>query len=111
MKKEITYKFDHIGVPTKESQEGEFYIEDGKCYATDPVKTKFFIEFLRPEDGCPYPPIILEKPHVSFLVENLDEALEGENVVIEPFQPIPTRRLAFIEYGGFLIELAEEIKE
>lgn len=111
MKKEITYKFDHIGVPTKNPQEGEFYIEDGKCFATDPTKTKFNIEFLRPEDGCPYPPILLEKPHVSYLVENLDEALEGENVVVEPFQPIPTRRVAFIDFEGFLIELAEEVKE
>jgi hypothetical protein len=111
MKKDTKITFDHIGVPTKESQEGEFYIEDGKCWATDSTKTKFNIEFLRPEDGCPYPPEILARPHVSYLVENLDEALEGENVIVEPFQPIPTRRLAFIDFGGMLIELAEEVKE
>lgn len=110
MKKDMKLKFDHIGVPTKNPQEGEFYIEDGKCFCTDPVKTKYNIEFLRPEDGCPYPPILLEKPHVSYLVENLDEALEGENVIVEPFQPIPTRRLAFIDVEGCIIELAEEVK-
>jgi alpha-acetolactate decarboxylase len=108
--KEITYTFDHIGVPTKNPQDGEFYIEDGKCYATDPTKTKMHIEYLRAEEGCPYPAILLEKPHVSYLVENLDEALKGENVLIEPFQPIPTRRLAFIDVEGCLIELAEEVK-
>ncbi len=110
MNKEITYTFDHIGVPTKNPQDGEFYIEDGKCYATDPSKTKLNIEFLRPEEGCPYPPVLLEKPHVSYLVENLDEALKGENVIIEPFQPIPERRLAFIDVEGCLIELAENVK-
>jgi hypothetical protein len=111
MKKDMKITFDHIGVPTKNSQDGEFYIEDGKCFATDPTKTKFNIEFLRPEDGCPYPPVILERPHVSYVVENLDEALEGENVLVEPFKPIPTRRLAFIDYEGMLIELAEEVEE
>jgi len=111
MKKEIIYKFDHIGIPTKNSQEGEFFIEDGKCFCTDPVKTKFFVEYLRPIEGCPYPPVLLEKPHVSYLVENLDEALEGENVIIEPFNPIPTRRLAFIDVEGCIIELAEDVKQ
>ena len=53
---------------------------------------------------------MLEKPHISYLVENLDEALEGENVIVEPFMPIPTRRLAFIDVEGCIIELAEEVK-
>jgi alpha-acetolactate decarboxylase len=110
MSKEITYKFDHIGIPTKNSQKGEFYIEDGKCFCTDPVKTKFYVEYLRPEEGCPYPAVVLEKPHISYLVEDLDEALKGENVLIPPFQPIPTRRLAFIDVEGCLIELAEDVK-
>jgi hypothetical protein len=110
MKDQINYTFDHIGVPTKNPQEGEFYIEDGKIYCTDPTKTKYHIEYLRPEDGCPYPSVLLEKPHISYLVENLDAALEGTNIVVEPFQPIPTRRLAFIDVEGCLIELAEEVK-
>ena len=110
MNSEITYTFDHIGIPTKNPQEGEFYIEDGKCWCTDSTKTKMHVEYLRPEEGCPYPPILLEKPHVSYLVANLDEALKGENVIIEPFQPIPERRLAFIDIEGCLIELAEEVK-
>ena len=46
----------------------------------------------------------------DFIVENIEEALEGENVLVEPFNPIPTRRVAFIDYEGFLIELAEEVK-
>ena len=111
MNKDTKLTFDHIGVPTKKSQEGESYLEDGKCYVTDPMNTKFKIEFLRPEDGCPYPPVILERQHISYIVDNLDEALEGENVLVEPFLPIPTRRLAFIDYEGLLIELAEEVEE
>lgn len=111
MKKEITYTFDHIGIPTKNPQEGEIYVEDAKIYYTDSTKTKMHIEYLRPEEGCPYPPIILEKPHVSYLVANLDEALKGEKILVEPFLPIPTRRLAFIDVEGALIELAEEVKE
>ncbi|MEN8249718.1 MAG: hypothetical protein ABFS32_12355 [Bacteroidota bacterium] len=110
MKKDITYKFDHIGVPTKNKQEGEIYMAEAKCFLTDPAKTKYFIEYLRPEEGCTYSPIVLEKIHISFLVENLDEALEGENVVIEPFLPVPTRRIAFIDVEGCIIELAEKVE-
>jgi hypothetical protein len=44
-------------------------------------------------------------------VENLDAALKGENVIIPPFLPIPTRRLAFIDVEGCLIELAENVKQ
>lgn len=110
MKKEITYTFDHIGIPTNNPQEGEFYLEDSKCYCTDPTKTKFQVEYMRPEEGCPFPEILLQKPHISYLVEDLEEAIKGEKVVVEPFQPVPHRRLAFIDVEGCLIELAEEIK-
>jgi hypothetical protein len=110
MSKAITYTFDHIGIPTKNPQKGETYLPDGKCYTTDPTKTQFYVEYLRPEPGCPYPPVVLQKPHISYLVENLDEALKDKNVLIPPFQPIPTRRLAFIDVEGCLIELAENVK-
>jgi hypothetical protein len=107
--KDITYKFDHIGIPTVNPQANEMYLESVKLYATNPAETKYYVEYLRAEPGCTLAPILLEKTHVSYIVENLDKALEGENVVVPPFQPVPNRRIAFIDVEGCIIELAEEV--
>ena len=102
------YKFNHVGVPvaTENVQQNETYFEALKLYATDPSKTEYFIEYLRPEPGCTFFPILLEKPHVSLQVENLEEALKGENVIVPPFSPMPGRTIAFIDVNGFIFELA-----
>jgi hypothetical protein len=104
--KTANYKFNHVGVPTDKEQADEIYFEDMQLYATDPSKTEYCIEYLRPEAGCKFFPILLENPHVSYQVDNLEEALEGEKVVVEPFSPMPGLRIAFIEVNGFIFELA-----
>ncbi len=104
--KTANYKFNHVGVPTTKEQPGETYFDNMKLYATDPSTTPYFIEYLRPAEGCTLAPVLLEKPHVSYQVENLEEALKGEKVVVEPFQPMPGLTIAFIEVNGCIFELA-----
>jgi len=101
-----SYKFNHVGVPTDKEQPDEIFFESLQLYATDPCKTEYFVEYLRPAPGCTFFPFLLENPHVSYQVENLEEALEGENVVVPPFSPMPGRTIAFIEVNGFYYELA-----
>ena len=100
------YKFNHVGVPTDKVQENEMYFEDLMLYATDPSTTEYFIEYLRPAPGCTFFPVLLENPHVSLQVENMEEALEGENVIVEPFEVAPGLWIAFIDVNGFIFELA-----
>ncbi|MCL1896783.1 MAG: hypothetical protein FWG03_09575 [Clostridiales bacterium] len=104
--KTASYKFNHVGVPTDKEQPGEIFFEELQLYATDPAQTEYFIEYLRPAPGCTFFPILLENPHVSLQVENLEEALEGENVIVPPFSPMPGRTIAFIDVNGFIFELA-----
>ena len=104
--KTASYKFNHVGVPTDKEQPNETFFEELQLYATDPSTTEYFIEYLRPAPGCTFFPILLEKPHVSLQVENLEEALEGENVIVPPFSPMPGRTIAFIDVNGFIFELA-----
>ncbi len=106
--KTANYRFNHVGVPTNKEQPNETYMEDMKLYTTDPAATNYFIEYLRPAEGCTLNPILLEKPHVSLQVENLEEALKGEKVVVEPFSPMPGRTIAFIDVDGFIFELAHD---
>jgi hypothetical protein len=106
--KTANYKFGHVGVPTDKPQEGEQYFAEMKLYCTDPNKTEYNIEYIRPEPGCTFFPILLEKPHVQYMVDDLEEAIKGENVVVPPFAPWPGRMIAFIDVNGFIFELAKD---
>ena len=108
MLKTGSYKFNHVGVPTDKEQPGETFFEDMMLYATDPAETEYFIEYLRPAPGCTFFPFLLENPHVSLQVDDLEEALKGEKVLVEPFSPMPGRMIAFIDVNGFIFELAHD---
>jgi len=106
--KTANYRFDHIAVPTKVEQPGETYFEEMKLFCTDPSKTEYNIEYLRPEEGCTFFPVLLENPHVAYHVDDLEEAMKDEKVVVPPFDPWPGRTITFIDVNGFIIELIKD---
>ncbi len=108
MLKTANYRFSHIGVPiaTENVQPNETYYEELKLYCTDPDMTEYHIEYLRPAPGCTFFPILLDRPHVSMSVDNLEEAMKDEKVVVEPFDPFPGRTICFIDVNGLIIELS-----
>jgi len=101
--------YHHFGVPSDRVYEGAAYIEGAKVYATDPDKHPYRIEFLRFEADSPMHELVRTRPHVAFMVDSLDSALEGKNVVVEPFDATETLRVAFVTDGDALIELMETI--
>ncbi len=105
-----TAQFHHFGVPTNEQQPNETYLEGAKVFITDPEAHPYRVEFLRFEEGTPMPPELCNGPHAAFLVENLDEALVGQKVLIEPFDATDELRCAFIMFGPALIEVMEKRK-
>jgi hypothetical protein len=100
-------EFHHFGVPTDAKGTGETFIEGGKVHVTDPESHPFRVEFLRFEADTPMPDIVRTQPHAAFLVPSIDEALKGQNVVIQPFDATETLRVAFIKDGDALIEVME----
>jgi hypothetical protein len=48
--------------------------------------------------------------HVAYTVENLDEAIAGQNVIWPPFEPFPGIRVAFILDEGAPVEYLEFAK-
>ena len=100
-------EFHHLGVPTGVAREGEKYLEDAKLHITDPTTHPFRVEFLRFEEGSPMPALLQSTPHAAFVVSNLDEAMAGKEVVLEPFDATDTCRCGFIKDGDALIELME----
>ena len=101
-------QFHHFGVPTNEKQPNENYIEGAKVYVTNPEDHPFRVEFLRFEEGSPMPAEVCNGPHAAFLVESLDAALVGQNVIIPPFDATPELRCAFITDGPAVIEVMEK---
>lgn len=101
--------FHHFGVPTSARGNEETYIEGGKVFTTDPETHPYRIEFLRFEADSEMPDLLKNNPHAAFMVDDLDAALSGQNIVVEPFDATPTLRVAFITDGDALIELMQEI--
>lgn len=101
-------EFHHYGVPTKAKQPNEIYIEGAKVYITDATKHPYKVEFLRFEPGSPMPAVCQSRCHAAFLVSNLDEALKGRNVIVQPFDATPELRCAFITDGDAVLELMQK---
>jgi hypothetical protein len=104
-----TGTFHHFGVPTSAKGEDEVYIAGGGVHATSPDAHPYRVEFLRFDADSPMHEAIRTRPHAAFVVDDLKAALEGQNVITEPFDATDTLRVAFIMDGDAVIELMEMI--
>ncbi len=97
-------QFHHIGMPTDESQPGEFYVGETKVWVTDPRRHPYKVEYLRFEPDSPVTGPVRDLPHVAYRVDDLAAELLGEQVLIEPFEPSPGFTVAFILKDGAVVE-------
>ncbi len=111
MNKTFTQQFHHIGLPTDTSQPGEVYVADTKVWVTDPRRHPYHVEFLRFEKDSPVKGPVRDLPHIGYRVDNMAEALRGENVLLEPFSPSPGFFVAFVLRDGAVIEFMTFEKE
>lgn len=72
-------------------------------YDTSP----FRIEWMRFEEGCTLPGLVQTVPHVAFEVDDLEAALVGRDVIIEPNSPSPGVLVAFVADDGAPVELMQ----
>ena len=82
-------------------------MEEARLHITDPTAHPFRVEFLRFEEGSPMPELLQTTPHAAFVVPDLDAAMAGKDVVLEPFDANDQVRVGFIKDGDALIELME----
>ena len=101
--------FNHFGVPTKEKREGESYYEGAGVHGTSPDDHPYRVEYLRFDADCPMHEAIQTRPHAAFMVDDLNAALEGQNIITEPFDVTDTLRVAFIMDGDAVIELMQTV--
>ncbi len=96
--------FHHIGLPTEDPQPDETYVAETKVWVTDPADHPYRVEYLRYEEDSPVTGPLREKPHVAYRVDDLRTALEGKELLLEPFTPMPGLSVAFFEEDGVVIE-------
>ena len=66
---------------------------------------------MRFEQDCPVPELVRSVPHIAFEVDDLDEALKGKEILIEPGSPSDGVRAAMIVHDGAPVELIEFRKD
>ena len=115
--------FDHIGIPTREPQPGESWVEHSKCWVTNPRAHPQRIEYIRAKDLPQVDPAnvglwrLWHWPHVAYRVDDCAAALErvkasGARVVDEA--PRPGSRgttVAFVHPNGAFGTLVELVQE
>ena len=86
-------KFNHIGIPTVGSFDGEIPLPHLKITVSDHLNNPFGIQWQRYWEGAPYPDLVKAVPHVAFEVDDL---AASRGVVV-----------AFIEVNGAPVELMQ----
>lgn len=101
-------QFHHFGVPSAAPAPGSQYIEGAQVHVSNPEEHPYRVEFLCFDPDSTFHEAVRTTPHAAFLVPSLDAALEGQNVIIPPFDATEELRCAFIQDGAAVIELMEK---
>lgn len=104
------WRYHHCGIPTDEKRPGERYLPQFGMHVSGFPESEFGIEWMRFEEGSPVHPLIQRVPHLAFVVDDLDAALEGRAVLTWPNAPSGGVRVAMIVENGAPVELMEFTK-
>lgn len=100
-------KYHHIGIPTTEAKPGETHLEEHRLHCTDHDNNPCGIQWMRYDADCRLPEVVQKVAHVAFEVDDLDQALAGHEVLIEPNSPSRGVRVAFVLVEGAPVEFLE----
>jgi hypothetical protein len=97
-------KYHHVGIPTNRPLPREDYSDKYKLYASGYSQSPYGIEWMKFDPDCPLPELIKTVPHIAFVVDDLDLALAGKEILIPPNSPCEGVTVAFIVDHGAPIE-------
>ena len=104
---QLGWRYHHIGIPTDKPLPEEDYDERYKLYASGYSQSPYGVEWMRFDPDCPLPELVKTVPHVAFVVEDVEAAIAGKEVLIEPNSPSEGVTVAFIVDHGAPIELLQ----
>ena len=100
-------EYHHLGIPTETPHEGETYLEQFGVYVSGFETSPYGIEWMRFGPDSPLPELVKRVPHIAFKVEDLEAAISGKEILIEPNSPTVGVRVAFIVDNGAPVEFLE----
>ena len=100
-------KYHHLGIPTKAKRKEETYLPQFKMYVSGYETSPYRIQWMRFEPDSPLPELVKTIAHVAFEVDDLQQALIGKHVLIEPNSPSSGVMVAFIIDDGAPVELLQ----
>lgn len=101
----LGWRYHHIGIPTHTPRPNEKHLEAFGPHVSGFSSSAFGIEWMRYSPDSPLHPAIKTLPHVAFEVDDLDAALEGQEVIHPPGSPSAGVRAAMILVDGAPVEL------
>lgn len=101
------WRYHHFGIPTQVPRPGEIHIPRLHIHVAGFETSPCGVQWMRFDPGAPYPEVVMTIPHVAFEVDNLENALVGQEILIPPNSPSPGVKVAMILDHGAPIELLE----
>ena len=93
-------RYHHLGIPTHEVRPDETHLPDFGMHVSGFETSPFGVEWMRFDEDSPIPELVRTVPHIAFQVDNLEAALEGHEILIEPNSPSDGVRVAFVIHDG-----------
>jgi hypothetical protein len=97
-------RYHHLGIPTTLPRKDEKYLPEHGVYCSGYDTSPYGIEWMRFEPESPLPELVKTVPHIAFEVDDIEAALEGQEVLIPPNSPSPGVTVAFIVENGAPVE-------
>lgn len=105
----MSAEYMHIGIPITNRKPNMTYNEGAKFWVSNPDDYDYKIEYLKFEEGTPFPELLHRVPHVAYKVDDLEHYMkDADQIVCGPMEAGPNARLAFVLKDNALIELYEE---
>lgn len=105
----MSAKYLHVGIPVTNKKPGMTYVDEMKLWMSNPDDHDFKIEYLKFEEGTPFPEIMHKSPHVAYEVDDAEPYLrEADRVIFGPVDCPDGTRMAFIIKDDAIMELIEK---
>jgi hypothetical protein len=80
-------RYHHIGIPTERPLPAKDYSQKYKLYASGYLESPYGVEWMKFDHDFPLPELVKTVPHVAFVVDDIQAAIAGKQILIEPNSP------------------------
>ena len=101
------WRYHHLGIPTSVPHPQERHLKHLKIFVRGFETSPFGVEWMRFEPDCEIHEVIKRIPHVAFEVDDIEQAIDGFEVIYPISSPSEGIRSAMIVHDGAPIELIE----